>query len=100
MGHRHRMKGAIELLLPEREETLEHWEVGAEVVILPDIGLQQPGVIRTTIEDARGGQPVAPDLALEVFRDHECPPSGRTQVCSAQDDSQTQNMNKMFTISA
>src|SRR5262249_23638123 len=39
MGNRDRVERAFELLLPERQEFLELRKVGAEVIVLPDVGL-------------------------------------------------------------
>src|SRR6266571_2715143 len=71
MGDRHRVQRPVELLLPECEEALEDRKVRAQIVVLPDIGLQQPGMVGAAIEDAGGGQAVAGDLPPKIFRDHE-----------------------------
>ena len=62
-----RMQRAVERLRPEVEKLLQHRKFRAEIVLLPDVGLQQPGMIRTAIENVRGGQPVAFKLAAEIF---------------------------------
>ena len=80
MRHRDRVQWSFQLLLPERQETLQFGEVRAEIVVLPDIALQQPGMIRAPVEDMGGSQPVAGDLLLKVDRHHRalqpscCPP--------------------------
>src|SRR5688572_15661555 len=59
---------SLQLGLPEGQEALQRRELGKEVVILPDVGLQQPFVVRTPVKDLRGGQPIADDLLLKVRR--------------------------------
>src|SRR5215468_3839670 len=70
MGDRDRMERSLELVLPEGEEFLQLGKLGPHVVVLPDVGLQQPAVVGTAVEDARGGQAKALKLAAEIFRDH------------------------------
>jgi hypothetical protein len=66
-----RMQGTIELLAPEIEKSLQFGEFRAEVILLPNVGLKQPGVIGSTIEDVSRRQSVAGKLTLEVFRGHK-----------------------------
>src|ERR1700674_1056141 len=101
MGDHHRVQRPIELLLPESQEVMEDREIRAEIVILPDVGLQQPAMIGTPVVDVRRREPVSTDLTLKVFRDHGCSPVRRTYQCHvATRRFQAANMNKMFTISA
>jgi hypothetical protein len=67
MRHRHRMQNALERTLPELQEALQLRELRKEIVFLPNVGLQQPRVVRPPIEDLRGGQAIAIELALKVF---------------------------------
>ena len=46
MRHGDRVQRALQGLQPEIEEFVERWKYRTEIVILPDIALQQPGVIR------------------------------------------------------
>src|SRR3569832_990592 len=69
-----RVQRALELLLPELEEAMQLGEFREEVVGLPDIGLKQPVVIGTPVQDLRGGESVAFELPLEVLRDHSGSP--------------------------
>ena len=50
MRHGDRVQRAFQGLQPEIEELVERRKYRAEIVILPDIALQQPGVIRPPIE--------------------------------------------------
>ena len=67
MRDHHRMQRPVERLLPEIEKPLQFGEFRAEIVLLPDIGLEQPGVIGAPVEDVRRGKPVSGDLTPEVF---------------------------------
>jgi hypothetical protein len=53
------MQRAFERLEPEGEKTVERRKARAEVVVLPDVGLQQGRMIRQAIEDLCGRQTVA-----------------------------------------
>jgi uncharacterized integral membrane protein (TIGR00698 family) len=103
--HRHRMQRTFELLQPKIEEFVQLGKHRAEVVILPDVGLKQPGMIWPTIEDIGGGQSIAFELPAKVlrnprvlrtpslrrrslFRTHYCPPSHQGD-CSATSSSIT-----------
>jgi hypothetical protein len=44
MRDRDRMHDTFERFLPEIQKTLQLREIWAEVVVLPDVGLQQPGM--------------------------------------------------------
>ena len=43
---------------PERQEALQLGKFREQVVVLPDVGLQQPRVVGPAVEDLRGRQPV------------------------------------------
>jgi hypothetical protein len=45
MRNAHRMQRALELLLPEGQEAVQFGKFGAQIVVLPDIGLEQPAMI-------------------------------------------------------
>src|ERR1700733_6962745 len=65
--HRHRVQRALKLLQPEIEELVELRKCRAEIVVLPDISLQQPGVIGPPVEDVGGGQSVAFELFAKLL---------------------------------
>ena len=69
-----RMQVALQGLPPEIEEALKLREARTQVIGLPHIGLQQPGMIRTTVKNVGGRQAIARELLLEVFRYHSAPP--------------------------
>jgi hypothetical protein len=59
MRHGDRVQRAFQSLQPEIKELVERRKCRAEIVILPDIALQQPGVVRPPVENVGCGQPVA-----------------------------------------
>ena len=60
------MQRALELLLPELQKLVQLGEFGKQIVGLPEIGLQQPAMIGTPIQDVRRGQAVTLDLLDEI----------------------------------
>src|SRR5262249_17928889 len=86
MRHRHREERALQLLQPERQKAVECRKSRAEIVILPDIGLQQGGMIGKPVEDLRRRQTVAVELASKVagcnvLECHDrCPPIRTSSV--------------------
>src|SRR5689334_11181710 len=50
---------ALELVLPELQEILERGKFRKQIVVLPDVGLQQRRVIRHPVENLCRGQPVS-----------------------------------------
>src|SRR6266404_849335 len=66
---------AFELLLPEREKILQRREIRKQIVVLPDIGLQERGMIRHPIKNLCRRQPITQHLFPEILgnpnpRDH------------------------------
>src|ERR1700720_3072516 len=80
MRDRHREERPFELLEPEPQEAVERRKSRAEIVVLPDIGLQQGGMIGKPVEDLRRRQTVAVELAPKIARCNvlgchdRCPP--------------------------
>src|SRR5712691_7224437 len=66
MGDRHRKERSLELLEPERQKAVERRKSRAEIVVLPDVGLQQGGMIGKPVEDLRRRQTVAIELASKI----------------------------------
>ena len=58
------MEFPFELAGPEIEEFVEDREAGSHVQILPNIGLQQAGMVRQMVEDFGGGKAVAGELLI------------------------------------
>ena len=56
--HADRMQRPFQLVLPEGQERFRVGELREKVVVLPDVALQQPAVVRTPVKDLRGGQAV------------------------------------------
>src|SRR5215472_3180600 len=69
-------------LQPEIEELVERRKGRAEIVILPDIGLQEPGMIRPPVENIGSRQPIALELSAKILRHHSAlhPAIGNVQV--------------------
>src|ERR1700733_13941837 len=75
-----RIKRSLEFLLPEGKEVPQRREFRKQIVILPDVCLQQRGMIRHPVENFRRRQPITQNLFPEVFgnanpRDHANPPN-------------------------
>jgi hypothetical protein len=70
MCHGDRVQWAFQGLQPEIEEFVERRKCWTEIVILPDITLQQPRVIRPPVENVGSGQPIALKLRAKVLRNH------------------------------
>jgi hypothetical protein len=62
----HRMQVALQGVLPEIEEPMKLRKGRAQIIRLPYIGLQQPRMIRTTIENVGGSQAVAGEPLLKI----------------------------------
>jgi hypothetical protein len=55
MRNRDRMQDTFERFPPKLQKTLQLREIWVEVVVLPDVALQQPGMVRAPIQDVRRG---------------------------------------------
>ena len=51
MPNRDRMQGTFERFLPKLQKALQLREMWVEVVVLPDVALQQPGMVRAPVQD-------------------------------------------------
>src|SRR3954468_12989166 len=80
VGHRDREQRTLKLLEPEIEKFVQHREIGAEVVFLPNVGLQQRRVIGKPIQNVRSGQAIAFNLLAKVTRNHGVLHSSRTTL--------------------
>ena len=49
MGDAHPIERPIKIGRPETQETDEFWEVWREVIVLPDIALQQSRIVRQAV---------------------------------------------------
>jgi hypothetical protein len=88
MSHSDGMQRPLKLLLPELQKTLQFRKIGKTVVVLPDIRLEQPWVIRPPIKNPRRGQAIAGKLALKVLRDHGLPRHPDSESSRSDTDSQ------------
>lgn len=62
------MEPSFKLLTPETEKPVQHRKIRVKIVFLPDIALQQPGMIRTAVENVSRGQAVAGELPGKILR--------------------------------
>src|SRR5689334_641782 len=74
MRDRDRVQGTLELLQPEAEKAVEDRELGAQIVVLPHIGLQQRRVIGHPVENVGRSQAIALELPSKVTCRHAGPP--------------------------
>ena len=51
----------------EVKEAVQLGKFGEQIVVLPDVGLQQPAMIGSPIQNVRGRQAVATDLVAEIL---------------------------------
>src|SRR5438067_8609290 len=72
MTDHHAMQRPIELLLPESQEFDQNRELRCNVVVLPDVGLQQARIVGQMIKNARGGEAIAGKLLNEIRRHFAC----------------------------
>src|SRR5918998_410004 len=69
--HRNGVERPMKLADPKVEELVEDGKLRSEVVLLPDEGLQERGVVRHPVQDVGGRQAVALELPDEILRDHK-----------------------------
>src|SRR5262245_7338889 len=67
MRDAHRMQWPLKLFHPECQEAVQLGKFGKEIVVLPDVGLQQPAMIGTPIQNVRGRQAITTDLSTEIL---------------------------------
>src|SRR5690606_15253506 len=81
MCNLHRVQGAVQFRPPEIEKPDQDRKIRGDVVLLPDIGLQQARVVWHTIEDLGRRQTVAFELFHEIRRNrHGAPPQGPKEM--------------------
>jgi hypothetical protein len=82
MRHGDRVQRTFQGLQPEIEELVERRKCRAQIVILPDIALQQPRVVWPPVENVSCGQPIALKLSAKVLRNHSAlhPATGNVSV--------------------
>lgn len=69
------MDRAFELGRPEGEEFRQHRIFRGDVVILPDIGLEEPRMVGKMVKDLCCGEAIAFELPLEgMIGPHNCSP--------------------------
>src|SRR5271166_3927823 len=65
------MERPLQRFEPERQKLVEHGEPRAQVIILPDEGLQQGRMIWKPIEDLSRGQTISFELSSKVLGSHD-----------------------------
>src|SRR5579872_756840 len=68
MGDAHGMERPFELFAPECQELHQDRELRRDVVVLPNVALQQRGMIRQAVKNFRGRQAEAFELPHEITR--------------------------------
>ena len=66
MCDRHSKELAIEVALPAVEELLEPREAGVDIVVLPDVALEERGMIRQAMKNLRRRQTEADELRTKI----------------------------------
>lgn len=66
---------AVEAFVPEFKEIVEFWKVWRQVIVLPEIGLDEGRVIGQTVQDFRRGEAVSLQLGDELPVCHIAPDS-------------------------
>src|SRR5215467_6914907 len=101
MRDQYRVQRPFELFAPKCEKAMQLGEIGVKVVVLPNVGLQQPEVIGSPVENACGRQPVAFELTPEILATHLVLHSGWTiDLTFLVLPLQAQKVNKLFIINA
>src|ERR1700733_7621190 len=100
MRDRYRVQRPFELLQPEIEELVQHRKDRAEIVVLPDIGLQKPRVIRSTVENIGRRQSIAFKLLAKLLRHHSALRSRHGNVSRLAALLQASKVKKLFTFKA
>ena len=70
MGHQDLVQPPLEILAPEIQEALELGKARVEIVVLPDVALDQRGMIWHPLEDFSRRQAVAAEHRREVVVGH------------------------------
>lgn len=68
VGIAYGMERPVELRLPETQELMHLQKIRCEIIVLPNLGLQDGFEIGNAVEDMRGGYPVAVKLTLQIRR--------------------------------
>src|SRR5215471_13443946 len=100
MRHGDRVQRAFQGLEPEIEEFVERRKYRTEIVILPDIALQQPRVIRPPVQNVSCGQPIAFKLPPKVLRHHGPLHPITGDVSRLSSPLQASKLTKLFTFKA
>src|SRR4029078_12352579 len=63
----HGMQRPFQFFLPESQKTMQLREFGEQVVVLPNVRLQQPAMVGAAVQDVRGRQAVTTHLFTEIL---------------------------------
>jgi hypothetical protein len=80
VGDRHGIEQAVELARPEIEKFLQFGEIWVQVMLLPNVVLQDIGVVGHAVEDISGRQPKPFELAAEVDHGHAGSPDSQSTM--------------------
>ena len=73
--HANFVERAVEAFAPEFEEIVEFWKVWRQIIILPEIGLDEDRVIGQPVQNLRRGKAVSLQLSDEIPVCHIAPDS-------------------------
>jgi hypothetical protein len=65
LHHPHRMQRPVQILDPEIEEPAQFRKIRGQVVLLPDVALQEVLVVGHPVDDLCRGEPVALELKFQ-----------------------------------
>src|SRR5208282_5009398 len=96
VGDGHGMQKTLEVADPKIQELPELGKVRMQVMLLPNVILQNPGMVGQAVEDVGGREAVPFKLAAEVDADHEASPEAEHwECCHSQRTLATGSFQKM-----
>jgi hypothetical protein len=66
MADEHTVQGPVEAFAPKPQKLEQGRKVRGEIVVLPDVGLEQARVVGQMIEDPRRGEPIACEVLDKI----------------------------------
>ena len=99
MGDPDGMQGARQLAFPKAQKTPQRGEIGGEIIVLPDVKLEQARMVGQMIMDLGSGQAIAIHLPAEVTALHLVLQAAETQTLRHMTvPLQYEKVNKLFTV--
>src|SRR5262245_7489853 len=106
----HRVQWPLELFEPKRQKPVQHRKPRTQIVVLPDIRLQERRMVGEPIENLCGGEAVALKLAAEIsganffgchsLSCHGCPPTRTSSLAGHLPYKQAQKLKNVPKIKA